>query len=216
MSAATAQRGPAPATDDRVGLPPVRRRIHVPVLLGGVLLVVGSALAFGLLAQQLADTRPVLVLARPVARGMVLTDADLRVAQVNADAGLHVTPAARRDALVGRALLISLPAGAPVTGEHVGPVAIDVGPTARTVGLALDPGGYPTSSLAPGDIVSVVATTGRGNVLDDNAVVLSSEIAIEGSATLLVSVVVDRSAVAAISSAAARDQVRLVLQGAAQ
>ena len=208
------RRAAAAATGN--GLPPVRRRVQVPVLLGGLLLVIGSALGFGLLAQHLTDTQPVLVLARPVERGTILTDADLAIAQINADAGVRVTPAGQRDTLVGRTLLTSLPAGSPLTSDLVGPTAIDVGPATRTVGLALEPGGYPTSSLSPGDVVSVVATTGRGNVLDDDAVVLASDAAVEGAATRLISVVVDSSAAAAISSAAARDQVRLVLHGAAR
>lgn len=216
MTTMATRRPSASTAGDGHGLPPVRRRIRVPVLLGGLLLVLGSALAFGLLAQHLTDTRPVLALARPVARGTVLTDADLRVVQVNADAELRVTPAAQREALLGSTLLMSLPAGSPVTPDHVAPAAIDVGPATRTVGLALDPGGYPTASLAPGDTVSVIGTNGRGNVLDDHAVVLASHAAVEGSATLLVSVTVDSSVAAAISSAAARDQVRLVLHGAAQ
>jgi hypothetical protein len=96
----------------------------------------------------------------------------------------------------------------------VAPGAVDLGPQARTVGLALEPGEYPVASLAAGDTVSVVATAGDGSVLDDDGVVLAVEPAIEGSATLLVSVVVDVGAAAPITAAAAVDQVRLVLHGA--
>lgn len=207
---------PRTRTDgDGHGLPPVRRRVHVPALVGGLLLVVGSALAFGLLAQQLRATRPVLVLAQPADRGTVLTTAHLGVAEINADAALTATPADQRDALVGGTLMTSLPAGAPVSEDLVLPSVVDPGPATRTVGLALDPGGYPTTTLTAGDVVSVVATSGRGNVLDERAVVLAVEATMEGSATQLVSVAVDTPAAAGVAAAAARDQVRLVLHGAA-
>ena len=201
---------------DAVRLAPARRRFHVPTLLTGVLLVVGCALAFGVLAQQLTDTRAVLVLARPVARGAVLSDADLGVAQVPGDTAVHVLPAEDRDRLLGRSLLLSLPAGTAVTTDLMAAGTIDIGPTSRTVGLLLEPGGYPTSSLAPGDTVSVVDTSGAGDVLDDRAVVLSTEAPVDGGATRLVSIVVDARSAAAITAAAAQDRVRLLLHGASR
>ena len=199
---------------DGLRLPPARRRFHVPSLLTGVLLVVGCALAFGVLAQNLTDTRAVLVLARPVARGTVLSDADLAVAHLPADTAVRVVRADDRQRLLGRTLLLSLPAGTTLTAELVTAGAVDIGPTSRTVGLLLEPGGYPTSSLAPGDIVSVVDTGGAGDVLDDHAVVLSTETTVDGAATRLVSIVVDARSAAAITAAAAQDRVRLLLHGA--
>lgn len=184
------------------------------MVLVGVLLVVGCALAFGVLAQRLADQRPVLVLARPLERGAVLTAADLAVAQVSADTSVRTVAPDGRAQLVGNTLLTPLPAGSLITPELVAPGAIDLGRDARTVGLALEPGGYPVASLAAGDTVSVVATADGGTVLDDAGVVLAVEPAVEGSTTLLVSVVVDRTAATPITAAAAADQVRLVLHGA--
>jgi hypothetical protein len=205
---------PQPPRTDTVRLPPARRRFHVPTVLAGVLLVVGCALAFGVLAQHLTDTRAALVLARPVARGAVLSDADLAVAQVPADTAVRVLPAADRRRLLGRTLLLSLPAGTALTTELVTAVAVDLGPTSRTVGLLLEPGGYPTSSLAPGDTVSVIDTGGDGDVLDDRAVVLSTEATVDGAATRLVSIVVDARSAATITAAAAQDRIRLLLHGA--
>jgi hypothetical protein len=205
---------PQPPRPDTVRLPAARRRFHVPTVLAGVLLVVGCALAFGVLAQHLTDTRAALVLARPVARGAVLSDADLAVAQVPADTAVRVLPAADRRRLLGRTLLLSLPAGTALTTELVTAGAVDLGPTSRTVGLLLEPGGYPTSSLAPGDTVSVIDTGGDGDVLDDRAVVLSTEATVDGAATRLVSIVVDARSAATITAAAAQDRIRLLLHGA--
>lgn len=186
----------------------------MPTVLAGILLVVGCALAFGVLAQHLTDTRAALVLARPVARGAVLSDADVAVAQVPADTAVRVLPTAERRRLLGRTLLLSLPAGTALTTELVTAGAVDIGPTSRTVGLLLEPGGYPTSSLAPGDTVSVIDTGGDGEVLEDRAVVLSAEATVDGAASRLVSVVVDARSAATITAAAAQDRVRLLLHGA--
>lgn len=205
---------PARNGTDPLRLTAARRRFHTPTVLAGVLLVTGCALGFGVVAQQLTDDRAVLVLARPVARGAVLSDADLAVAQLPADTTIRVLPADDRQRLLGRTLLTSLPAGSLVTGDLVAAGAVDLGPTSRTVGLLLEPGGYPTSSLAPGDTVSVIDATGGGTVLDDTAVVLSAEAAVDGAATRLVSIVVDAGSAAPIAAAAAEDRVRLVLNGA--
>lgn len=205
---------PAPDRVDGLRLPPARRRVHVPTVLIGVLLVVGCALAFGVLARDLSDARGVVVLARPVPRGTVLSEADLAVAQLPQDTGVRATPATDRQRLLGRTLLVSLPAGTALTTDLVTAGAVDIGPTSRTLGLLLEPGGYPTTSLAPGDTVSVVDTQGSGNVLDDRAVVVSFAPTIEGAATRLVSIVVDEGSAAAITAAAAQDRVRLLLHGA--
>jgi hypothetical protein len=205
------------ATRDPAGRRPrlgaSRRRVHVPAVLGGVLLIVGCALAFGLVADRLSDRQPVLVLARPADRGTVLSDADVTVARVAADDGVQLTPQSARADVVGRTLLTPLPAGAVLTPELVGPSAVDLGEGTRTVGLALEPGGYPTSTLAAGDLVGVVATDGGGTVLDDRATVLAVEPVVEGSAALLVSVVVRADAATAVATAAAHDGIRLVLRG---
>ena len=181
--------GTPPAHDEIVAprLGPTRR-IHVPTVLAGLLLVIGSALAFGVIARGLAEQRPVLVLSRPVPRGAVLTDADLAIAQIGADAGIRTTPPDARDRLTGRTLLTALPAGSALTADLVADAAVDVGTETRTVGLLLEPGGYPVDTLAPGDVVTVVSTDSRGSVLDDHATVLASDPVVDGSATRLVSV----------------------------
>lgn len=199
---------------EQLRVPPTRRRMHLPTVLLGVLLVAGCALGFGVLAQHLTDQRAVLVLARPLERGAVLTDADLAVAQLSADAAVRTVAPDDNGQLLGNTLLTALPEGSLLTPDLVAPGTVDLGPDARTVGLALDPGEYPIASLRAGDTVSVVAAVQGGTVLDDDAIVLAVEPAVEGSATLLVSVVVDVDMAAPITAAAAADQVRLVLRGA--
>ncbi|HSK97223.1 MAG TPA: SAF domain-containing protein [Euzebyales bacterium] len=191
-----------------------RRRIRLVWLLSGVVLIAGSGLGFGVVAQQLGQRRPVVVLSRPLPRGSPVAPADLAVAQVAADPGVALVPADRSGDLVGRTLLASLPAGALVTDDLLGPAELALDDDARTVGLELEPGGYPTPALAAGDRVSVVLTTAVGTVLTDDAVVLEFAPAIEGTSTMLASIVVDAAAAPRIAAAAAQDQARLLLHGA--
>lgn len=186
----------------------------MPTVLLGVLLVVGCALGFGVLAGTLAEQRSVLVLARPVARGTVLVADDLAVAQVTAGTTIRTLAAEQQDRVLGRALLTSLPEGSALTEGLVAPVDVPIGPTTRTVGLLLEPGGYPTASLAAGDTVSVVDTDGGGTVLAERAAVVRIDPVVDGSPTQLISVVVADGSATAITSAAAEDRVRLLLHGA--
>jgi hypothetical protein len=191
-----------------------RRRVQLVWLLAGVLLIAGSALAFGVVAQRLADRHPVVVLGRPLARGSVVTAADLAVAHVAADPGVALVPADQSRQLVGHVLLASLPAGSLLTTDLVGSTGLAVTPASRTIGLELEPGGYPTPALAAGDRVSVVLTSGSGTVLTDDAMVLDASPAIEGGSSLLVSVVVDAESAPRVAAAAAQGQARLLLHGA--
>lgn len=205
------------AADRRTDPPrlrPVRTRVRVAWLLAGVLLIAGSALGFGVVAQQLADRRPVVVLGRPLERGSVVAASDLAVAQVAADASVSILPARDSGQLVGRVLLTSLPAGSLMTPDLLGPAGLELRAGSRIVGIELGPGGYPTSTLAAGDAVSVVRTDSSGALLTDDAVVLGLEPTAEGATTMLVSVVVDTATATRVASAAAQGDVRLLLHGA--
>lgn len=184
--------------------------------LAGVLLIAGCALGFGIVAQQLADREPVVVASRPLVRGQVIGRDDLAVTQVAADAGVSLLPAARSDDLVGQAVLTTLPAGALISPALVGPGTLAFDADTRMVGLELDAGGYPTTALAIGDMVSVVDTAGSGTVLTDEAVVADAGPAVEGATSLLVSVLVDATDAPGVAAAAAQDRVRLLLHGSAR
>lgn len=209
MSAIAADRDSA-----ALRLSPTRRRVRTAWLLAGILLIAGSALGFGVVAQRLAERHPVVVLNRPLTRGSVITQDDLAVAQVAADPSVALVTTDDIDGLLGRVLLTSLPAGALMTSDLLGPPGLVVDADSRTVGLELEPGGYPTSALAAGDAVSVVLTKDSGTVLADRAVVLESAPAVEGASTMLVSVVVDAAAAPRVAAAAAQGQARLLLHGA--
>ncbi|MBL7498271.1 flagellar biosynthesis protein FlgA [Frankia sp. CNm7] len=125
-------------------------------VLAGLLLAVlgaGGALWLGSGGQQMVDA---VALARPVARGQVVTAGDLAQVRVAADGGAVrlATPATARDLLLGRQALVDLPAGTLLTPELVGSVAGPAG--TLTLGVAVDPAGLPSSALRPGERVDVV------------------------------------------------------------
>lgn len=197
-------------------LHPARRRGRLLWTLAGVLLIAGCALGFGVVAQQLADRRPVVVLGRPLERGHIVGRDDLAVAQVAADDGVALVAASDSERLIGRVLMTSLPAGALLTTSLLGPEGLKFDSRSRTIGLELEPGGYPTAALASGDTVSVIDTSGSGTVLADDAVIAGASPPVDGATTLLVSVVVDEAAAPRVAAAAGQDQVRLLLHGASR
>jgi hypothetical protein len=165
-----------------VGSPASSRRQRIPELAVGVLLVVGCALAALVLATGSRDRTAVVALAGDVARGQVLTGADLSVVHVESDASLAYTPSDDREQLVGLAALSDLPAGALVSADQLGePVGV-VERGSGTVGLSVEAGQLPSLRLAPGDEVSVVAAgdaaSGRepGQVVRSGVVVAIEEL----------------------------------------
>ncbi|PWG13292.1 flagellar biosynthesis protein FlgA [Streptomyces sp. V2] len=132
------------------GVPRPRR---LPYLLVGVLLVVGCTAGGVLVATQAGAQEPVLVLARPVSVGQVLSGRDLREESVAAE-GLALVPVRSRSAVVGRPVAYSLPAGTPLTKSVLGPA--DIPPAGQAVAaVALKAGQFPPG-IRPGSRVSVV------------------------------------------------------------
>jgi hypothetical protein len=140
---------------------PASRRIRVPELLVGLLLVGGFGL--GAVAWQASSnsTEPVAVLATPVAKDTVLTEAALRPAEVALNGAAAAVPWAARDRLVGRTALADLPAATVVVPGLVGDEPTLAAGEAL-VGLELGRGSYPAGSLAPGDAVAVVLAAEAG------------------------------------------------------
>lgn len=216
---------PSPPAAARLRVEPPgrgRRPVRVPWIVLGVLIIAGCALTAAVWAGRVAQRSPVLVLARPVEHGQLLAVEDLSTVSVAVDGQVALIPAAAAEELVGRAAAGALPAGTLLTEQMVTSdpgLAVDD----RVVGLALDPGEYPTSVLRPGDEVMVLRTpppaTGGGEelgaaaVLVPRATVYAVQPLDEASTSVLVSVLVDESSAAPIAAAASQDRVRLVLAG---
>ncbi|MCX4750569.1 SAF domain-containing protein [Kitasatospora sp. NBC_01287] len=121
-------------------------------LLAGLAVMAVCALLFGALAIVTGHRSRVLVLARPVAAGQVLTGADVKSVLVSAEAGTATIGAERLDAVVGQRVSASLPAGLLLSDELLGRSV--AGPGAAVLALAVKEGRYPPT-LDAGDRVAV-------------------------------------------------------------
>lgn len=144
--------GPRDSTRNGAGLPGARRR-SVPHLVIGALLVVVCALGFALAAGSVDHRRAVLALARPVTVGQRLTSADVVSVRVSAGAGVATIPASALNTVVGQTLAVSLPAGALLSHDELGPVSLPDGQA--VVAVAVAPGQAPPG-LAAGEHVDLV------------------------------------------------------------
>lgn len=133
--------------------PPGRRR-QIPLVVVGVLLVIGGALAFADASLHLGSREEVLVVSRPLGAGHVLSSGDLQTVRVSTGSGLQVVPLSDEASVVGRPLALPLGAGSLLTRNEVGSPS-PVASGSEVVALGLKPGQYPPD-LGPGDRVQVV------------------------------------------------------------
>lgn len=185
-----------------------------PELTLGLVIVALFALAGTWFYANSTDQDAVLALRNPVERGSVLTSEDLQVVQINTDDVVNVLSREQAAAVVGQIALSDLSAGTLITTDDVA-VTAAIEPGDGIVGLALDPGEYPTLALRPGDTVRVVEVPGASDTNGDE-VVLAERAEIVDVAPigvqnqLFVSLSVDTNDADAIARAGARDRVRLV------
>jgi hypothetical protein len=202
---------------------PRGRRRQVPWVVGGVLLVVGCALAFGVASLRIAKGEQVLVVARSVRVGQVVQASDLRVVRVQRATGLDPEPASGEAGVLGRPAAVTLVPGTLLTSADVGsPPPGAAG--SDVVALALKAGAYPPS-LGAGERVEVVPVVGgtdsttsgsgapvSGQLSTVRAVVVAVDQAPAGSsADAVVSLQVAPSDAAEVASLAAAGQAALVV-----
>ncbi|WP_220817025.1 SAF domain-containing protein [Amycolatopsis echigonensis] len=123
--------------------------------------MIACAAAAVIVSIQLDNRQPVLVLARPVTVGHLLSAPDFRQVSVSADVGLDAVPAAESSTVVGRPAAFSLPAGTLLTRGSLGPPAIPVDGQAIAA-VALKAGQFPPA-LAPGARVAVLVSSGSAS-----------------------------------------------------
>ncbi len=185
-----------------------------PEFLVGLVIVALFALAGTWFYAKSTSPEGVLALRNPIERGSVINADDLQVVQISTDDSLNVLGRDDASVVVGQIALNDLSVGTLITVDHVAATAA-IEPGDGVVGLALDPGEYPTLSLRPGDIVRVVEVPGPSESADPE-VVLAAQAEIVDVATigvqnqLFVSLSVDTSEADAIARSGARDRVRLV------
>jgi len=201
----------APFTDTS-RRPPRRRRGTVAV--GLLLAVLGAAVAYWAASRGEPATR-VVVLAAAEQRGHILTAADLATVSVTVSGGQPrlASPELARAALLGRALLLNLPAGTLLTPEMVGDAAPPAGSVA--LGVKVSPDALPSRTLRPGETVQVLGFDGASG----QAVVLSRQASVTsvdpdtaaGNGAMVVYLTVPVTDAAAVATAAASAQgVRLL------
>ncbi|MEU6379282.1 SAF domain-containing protein [Streptomyces sp. NPDC046909] len=134
---------------------------RLPYLLVGLLLILGCTAGGVVVATTVGHQEPVLVLARSVTVGQVLSDEDLREASVSADSGLAFIPVQSRAEAEGQPVAYSLPAGTPLTEDLLGEAHIP--PTGQAVAaVGLKAGQFPPG-VQPGNHVVVVVAPSNGS-----------------------------------------------------
>jgi hypothetical protein len=136
---------------------PAGRRRQVPLVVVGVLLVIGGALAFADASLHFGSREEVLVVSEPLAAGQVITSSDLETVRVSTGSGLQVVLAGEEASVVGAPVAVPLVAGSLLTRAEVGTTA-PVASGSDVVAVGLKAGQYPPD-LAPGDRVRVVPVT---------------------------------------------------------
>lgn len=127
----------------------------MPEVVLGVLLVAGCALAAVVWQSRHDSVVTIVVAARPIARGTVITANDLRDAGISGDtSGLIV--GGRADSLLGEVAVVPIDSGTPLTSALVTSEGVLMPGEALTSG-AFGDGAMPPD-LAKGDSVRVVVT----------------------------------------------------------
>lgn len=133
------------------------RSIRVPELAVGVVLVVSGALAAVLWHRSVTQGDTVVVAARDVPRGAVISAADLAPADVRGANGIELVDGASASELVGQVTLVDVAAGTPWSRDLLSDVA-PLRADEALAAVALEPGEAPPD-LATGDPVRVVIVT---------------------------------------------------------
>lgn len=195
--------------------PPAGRRVRLPELALGIVVIAGCALASVLWQASSVERDPVLAVRDGVRRGEVLTADDLEVVYVASDDPIGHLPETELTAVVGGVAAVDLAPGTLLTTDLViAGAAVTAGE--GVVGLALEPGQVPTATLRPGDVVNVVAgpdaSDGGEAILAERAEVYAiEELPAEGR--VFVSLGMDEAVANDVAAAAERGRVRLVLVG---
>ena len=134
----------------------VQRRRSLPRVLLGLALVVGCALAFGVVAMRGQAGRQVLMLARGVQAGQVLVAEDLTTLRVSTNASA-VVPASQLPQWVGHTLTSPLPAGQLLSPANLGPSTWP--PAGKSVVAVPVPPGRIPAGVQPGSSVRVVVSS---------------------------------------------------------
>ncbi|MGW6564956.1 SAF domain-containing protein [Streptomyces sp. NPDC054975] len=157
---------PRPAAPTRADLPitttaPVKRERRWSIAALCVVLAVVAGLGAATAVTSASDRTKVLAIARDVPAGQALTDGDLIVAEVSADAALTPVPASQKASMVGKRPAVDLRKGGLLTASQLA-TGTGLGDDRQQVGVQVKRGQAPAGTLAPGDKVLAVTTPAQG------------------------------------------------------
>ena len=150
---------PAPVLPPPLQAAAAKRRVNRRGALVAVLAVLLGGLISFSAAKLMTKHTVVLVVAKSVPVGSVISDADLTTAQITTDPHLSPIFAADRSQVVGKIATVALSPGEMLTRAQIG-TSDGFTSGQLLVALALKPGQFPARGLAPGQHVLIVATPG--------------------------------------------------------
>ena len=188
------------------------RRRQLPLVVLGLTVTLTAAIIFALWASSLSNRTAVAVANRDIPTGSTVEIDDLRAVEVASGQGAAYVPMADFDALVGHTVRAAIPEG---TILHPGLFSesspIDGG--MAVVGVVLQPGEYPIAHLGPGQPVGVVITRPSATATTTTRATVAevSEVLDSGRNALFVSLLTSVDDAELVSSAAASNELRLIL-----
>jgi Chaperone for flagella basal body P-ring formation len=214
-------------------LPSSTRSRRPIVVVGSLVLIFSSIALFTDIYSSANRKTAVLISTRPIEQGQQLTANDLGQVSLSISGGVSPIAVSDASSLSGKRAAVTIPAGSLLTAGDV----TDAQPVVQgdaVVGMALKEGQLPSAGVTSGDEVMVVQTASAGSPLaapsggdgpssgaDDSTGVLVPEASVfdvelpptdsTSDASQLVSIEVPSTSAAAVSTAAAADQVSLVL-----
>ena len=204
---------------------PTRRRPSW-VLLGTLLVGIAGLLGAWVFTAT-TETISVMVAARDIAPGEVLTATDMRVVEMGKAGDLRAIQPSQQDLVVGRAARGPIPQGTVLNTGLFAAAGQVITAGWVVVGAALEPGAAPSAQLAAGDRVRVLGVERVAGSLADGApppeatvlaegTVWSVERASQGAATskMWVAILVPTTSQTQVAQAAADGRLRLALIGA--
>ncbi|WP_239152990.1 SAF domain-containing protein [Virgisporangium aurantiacum] len=186
-----------------------RRRISVPWVLVGAVLILGFALAGTVVADRIDRRVPVLAAARAINAGQIIGDADVTVVRVAAEARVATVPASHVSSVKGRAAAVPLAAGSLLAPGQIGEPAWP--PAGQAVIAVAVKAGHAPSSLVRGARVSVLVVSANagaapagavGQVVQAAGVVVSIETAVDQSGLTVVTLLLAEPDATRVASAA--------------
>lgn len=170
MESPVAPPAPRPPVPVRPDIPitttaPVKRERRWSVVALCIVLAAVAGLGAAAAVTSASDRTRVLAVARDVPAGQALTDDDLAVAEVSADAHLTPVPASDRGSMVGKRPAVDLRKGGLLTASQLS-AGTGLGDDKQQVGVQVKRGQAPAGALAPGDKVLAVTTPAQGEQPD--------------------------------------------------